>query len=68
MKKKLKPNEPNYKFHWIRILALKKKCEKSPYAPIPAPKYTGDKALLLNSSLEIPDFWLGFSSIDLKCN
>lgn len=25
MKKKLKPNEPNYKFHWIRILALKKK-------------------------------------------
>lgn len=24
-KKKLKPNEPNYKFHWIRILAFKKK-------------------------------------------
>lgn len=68
MKKRLKPNEPNYKFHWIRILALRKTCEKGPYAPILAPKHTGDKALLLNSSLEIPDFWLEFSSIDLKCN
>lgn len=50
---------------WIRNLALR---EKGPYAPISAPKYTGDKALLSSSSLEIPDFWLEFSSIDLKCN
>lgn len=33
MKKKLKPNEPNYKFHWIRILAFKKNVRKAHMLP-----------------------------------
>lgn len=58
----------------LQVLLGKKSCIKknlwnsSPYAPIPAPKHSGDKTLLLSSSLGVPDFWLGINNIDLKCN